>query len=414
MGLKDLFSLKKDNVENVSSNDNERVSAITFEQWGREQAEAMGGSPEVIHPALHAVYLRVKQKVMEDDILQQQRKAEVQSKIDVLLAENENLQQKKKNKDDELQHEERKIEDAKSEITAIKQDPSRVTKQQGSPRVSFIIGLVILCFLTVYLFVFYSSAAYSAFFKEFDPGSIGIATAIFDAQALNKAAHDGLMEIILIITIPAVFLGLGYLIHRFSNDTGSSKIAGYGKIGALMLVTFAFDTILAYEITEKIYEVIRANSFDSMPAFTLSMAFGDMRFWMIIFSGFVVYIIWGLVFNFVMQEYYKLDRVKVAIEELEKKIKDYKTTCKEIKQSIANIDTEISKNNGEIKKSQNALASSIVLHSDVRLEINNFVNGWIAYMAFKGFSDMDKRDVVSKKDAFLASISNQFETLPQI
>ena len=41
---------------------------------------------------------------------------------------------------------------------------------------------------------------------------------------------------------------------------------------------------------------------------------------MIIFSGFVVYIIWGFVFNFVMSEYYNLDKVRVAIEELEKKI----------------------------------------------------------------------------------------------
>ena len=122
------------------------------------------------------------------------------------------------------------------------------------------------------------------------------------------------------------------------------------------------------------------------------------------------YIIWGLVFNFVMKEYYKLDRVKTTIDELEKKIADYKVRCKELKTDIAKEEESITTINGKIKELKNNMASTVVLKSDVRLGINEAVNGWIAYMTFHNFSDADKKLVIETKDAFLASITSQFET----
>lgn len=413
MALKDLFKTKE--VPLVKSEEvNPLDLTITYEEYGKQQAEALGGTPEVIHPRLHSVYLSVKQKIAKDEITQNKRKSEIQSKIDILEGEIENLKARRAKKEDDLKFEERKIEDAKGKIAAIRQDPSKVIGELGSPKASFIIGLVIIAFLTIYLFVFYSSAAYSAFFKQFDPGQLGIATAIFDAQALGRAMRDGFTEMVLIITIPAVFLGLGYLIHRYSTDKETKKITNVLKIGALMLVTFAFDTILAYEISEKIYNIVKQSSFQNMPDYSLSMAFSNIQFWMIIFSGFVVYIIWGFVFNFVMKEYYNLDKVKIAIDELEKKIQGYKTTCKEIKAEIANNTTDITKNESLIKTHKNDLHSTIVYKSDVQLEINNFVSGWLSYMSYKNFSEEDKKRVVNIKDAFLSSITNQFDTVKSI
>lgn len=408
-----IFLNKKDktDLQPIVNFQSQEESKQTFFEFGKQRAEAMGGSPQIIHPMLHTVCRLIQQKVEKDNQEQSIRKAELQSKIDLLQSDLGSLERKAAEKKNELEFEEKKIETNKAEIASIRQNPSRVLNQKGSPIASFIIGLIIIVFLTVYLFVFYSSAAYSAFFKEFTNGKTGIASAIFDAQAIGKAFSDGIMEVVLICTIPAVFLGLGYLIHRFSNDTASKPMAKYSKIGALILVTFAFDTILAYEIVDKIYELQRAGSFFEMPPYSLSLAFKDVRFWTIIFSGFVVYIIWGLVFNFVMEEYYKLDRVNTTINELEKKIADYKVRCKELKSEISKIEQDINTTTAKIKELNNALASSIVLKSDIKLGINEAVNGWIAYMNFHDFSDTDKRIVIETKDAFLASIAGQFENI---
>lgn len=410
MNLKSLFTTKNNKIESVNETDLS-MYLFDFKEYGKKQAQDLGGHPDVIHPALHATYLRVKQIIVNDKNKQQENQNKIQGEIDKLKSKNNELDNKKETKHKDLLFEEGKIEDAKSEISAINKDPSRILNEKGSPIASFIIGLIIILFLTIYLFVFYSSAAYSAFFKEFSPNALGIATAIFDPQALGKAYQDGVTEAILILTIPAVFLGLGYLIHRIKNDTNTKPIFNYLKMGALIVVTFAFDSILAYKITEEIYEIRRAGSFDPLPEFNVSLALYDIKFWTIIFSGFVVYLIWGLVFNFVMQEYYKLDRVKVAKDDLERKIKDYKTTCKSLKSDIEMIDSDISHNDGEIKRLESLKANGIISKADVQLEVNNFVTGWLSYMEYKNFPDSEKQQVIKIKDAFLAGISNQFVTI---
>lgn len=410
MDLKSLFGIGTATKPAVQPQ-SQPQSKITFEQYGRKQAEALGGTADVVEPALHAVYKEVSRQVAEDSAEQGNRKNAIRTQIAVTESANENLKRQIEDKTTDLNFEEKKIEDAKSEIEAIRRDPSRVTNEKGSARASFIIGLVILAFLTVYLFVFYSSAAYSAFFKVFQHNKLGTFDAIFDPQALANAFHDGFTELILIITIPAVFLGLGFLIHKFSNDTESNRWANYAKIAALMIVTFAFDAILAYEITEKIYNIRRDKDFSgSMPEYNIPLAFQQINFWLIIFSGFVVYIIWGFVFNFVMKEYYKLDRVKVAIETLVEKIKGYKTTCKAIKAARAPLEAQVTQNEGKIKEWNIELDSPIVLKSDIEHEVNNFINGWLAYMEYRAMPTDERTAVISKKEAFLTNISNHFKT----
>jgi uncharacterized membrane protein len=127
---------------------------------------------------------------------------------------------------------------------------------------------------------------------------------VLDAQAFNKAWDEGPLEGAFVTLIPFVFLGLGYLIHMFGEN---KNWLNYVKMFLLFVVTFVFDAILAYEIESKIYELNK--TFDS-PPFDLSIAFTKNQFWGIIFAGFVVYIIWGLVFDFIMKEHKEKDKIK--------------------------------------------------------------------------------------------------------
>ena len=164
--------------------------------------------------------------------------------------------------------------------------------------------------ITIYLIVFYISASYSGFFKTFE--TTELSAAIFDAQALTKAIKDGWLESVFISTIPFAFMGLGYFVHMFQKE----KRTGWIKILGLYIVTFIFDCILAYQIEKKIYDFEKTlNS----PPFDLPIAFRKVEFWGIIFAGFVVYIIWGLVFDFIMKEYENFDKIKCFISNSKKK-----------------------------------------------------------------------------------------------
>lgn len=376
---------------------------LTYTQWGFQKAGELGGSLPGLHSCLHIVYLDIKKRIIEDDVKQNDLKQSHRIRIEHLKGENEKIQELITNDSNKLSHEENKIVDLKEELSNTKKHPESVTSDPAV-KASFIIGIVILAFLTLYLFIFYSSASYSAFFKNFTLNNIGVASSIFDPNAIGRALTDGVAELALILTIPFVFLGLGYLINKFLEQKGYGKVF---KVGLLILITFMFDTILAYGITEKIYNISKENSFESIPPYGLRMAFNDINFWTIIFAGFIVYIIWGFVFDFVMDSYAKLDKVKVAIDQINDKISDSKIECKRIKQEIQTSKDTLIGNNSEIEKEKRIIDGIIVPINDIKLEIMNFQTGWLSFLKGIGYSSPTSSDIQETVTMFIHNADSE-------
>ena len=117
-----------------------------------------------------------------------------------------------------------------------------------------------------------------------------------------------------------------------------------------------------------------------MPEMNIEMAIKEINFWIIIFAGFVVYIIWGLVFSFTMKEYEKMDKVRFAIKNKEQKLAEYKTDCKQIREKLVNLRSEINNIQGEVDKLKIQLESYVLYFNDVREGINNYFTGWVGYL----------------------------------
>ena len=252
----------------------------------------------------------------------------------------EDIKDEIKDKDKFINEEDEKIKEYKSAIANCSRNPKEykidVEKQ---PKTKFIIGTIILVPITFYLIIFYLSASYSALFKTFEEDTL--IAAIFDPDALVKGFEDGFLEGVLIITIPFVFMGLGYLIHMMQQERGKIR---YVKITALFLLTFLFDVLLAYIIEQKIYDFTK--TLDSKP-FGFSIAIQEATFWMIIFAGFVTYIIWGLVFDIVMKEYEALNKFIMFKKEQEKLIEIAKEKQEKEQEAIKKLEKE--KENSEKK-----------------------------------------------------------------
>jgi DNA integrity scanning protein DisA with diadenylate cyclase activity len=171
-------------------------------------------------------------------------------------------------------------------------------------------------------------------------------------------------------------LGLGYLIHKFQEQKTFKK---FFKIAVLILVTFTFDAILAYEITEKIYNIKKENTFQTMPDFSVQLAIHSVNFWLIIFAGFIVYLIWGFVFDFVIEAHGKMDKVKVAIREKDKQIKDAENEIKDLESQIEKMNHTIDDNITQINKLNKVLESTIVPR-EFEQDIYHFFDGWHEWM----------------------------------
>lgn len=344
--LTQLFSLKKvdESPKNsIEKNEEDREQIrITYYQSGFAASIKATGKPIVLKACLQNLYMSFedqcrKQKLEQDRLKQPYREEQEKKRTELKKCDTAiGIYDKKEQDINE------NIDQIKNEISEVKRNPEKFGIEDGKGlKAHFYIGLVLLLPITLYLFVFYISASYSAFFKEFSNDSL--TAAIFDADALTNSFKASWLEGVLVITIPFVFMGLGYVIHMVQKGKGIKNIL---RIAALFITTFLFDALLAYAIEKKIYEFNKTT--DSSP-YNLDIALGEAEFWMIIFAGFVVYVIWGLVFDFVMKEFENIDKIRAYIRgqkekliDLEKLKTDFSNKVNDFKQQIVTINGEIS------------------------------------------------------------------------
>ncbi|MEZ0183044.1 ABC transporter permease [Flavobacterium oncorhynchi] len=344
--LTQLFSLKKSentSFKSFEGNEEEKEQIrITYYQSGFAASVKATGKPIVLKACLQNLYMSFedqcrKQKLEQDKLKQPYREEQEKNRTELKKSEAAiGIYEKKEQDINE------NIDLIKNEIIEVKRNPDKYGIEDGKGlKAQFYIGLFLLLPITLYVLVFYISASYSAFFKEFSNDSL--TAAIFDADALTNSFKASWLEGVLVITIPFVFMGLGYVIHMVQKGKGIKNIL---RMVALFVTTFLFDALLAYQIEKKIYEFNKTT--DSAP-YNLNIALGEAEFWMIIFAGFVVYIIWGLVFDFVMKEFENIDKIRAFIRgkkenmiDLEKLKAEYINKINDFKQQIVTISGKIS------------------------------------------------------------------------
>ncbi|MDC8102554.1 beta-carotene 15,15'-monooxygenase [Chryseobacterium rhizosphaerae] len=400
--IKNLFKLKSTQVESLqeqvpktevkyNEESAEESRKRTYHESGYRDSSRNNGNHTTLIICLDAVYSKFqneekelveKQQKLKESYINEQKNRETE--IKALTVSLENKEDLLKIKHDEVEEFQRKNEVLKAEINDLPRNPEKHNvKATRGASTKFWIGFILLIPISLYLFTFYISTSYSAFFRNFDPNSTIIQN-VLDAQALSKAWNDGPLEGAFITLIPFVFLGLGFLIHMFGEN---KSWINYVKLGLLFIVTFIFDAILAYEIESKLY--LLNKTFES-PDFNLSIAFTKNQFWGIIFAGFIVYIIWGLVFDFVMKEHREKDKIKNEQEIRQKnvlfnleKINALKKEIEDIKNLIGNIKENMIKAKGRIEELQNIIDGVIIPTKDYKLYASEYVQGWVTFIGEK-------------------------------
>ncbi len=375
--LKDFAKLRsKPNPNQHSNGDDSNTSVslnaefnkvkLSYFESGYGDSKSSMGKPSVLVKCMRNLYEGYKDKCRreeEDQVRLKQPYLEEQSRLKTEIDRKETYLEIKNEEIERINEEIRQFD---ANISEANVDPQKfgITADKR-PKAQFYIGMVVLLPITLYLLVFYISASYSAFFKEFDTGKL--TAAIFDAQALSKAHKDGWLELVFVSTIPFAFMGLGYLIHMFQK--ANEKL----KIFALFLVTFIFDAILAYQIDKKVYDF---NKNLTSPEFNFQAAIESISFWGIIFAGFVVYIIWGLVFDFIMKEYENLDKVEKFINKLREQ-KDLKMNFKEnLQKEINEVKEDIVQIRGKVKELQSKIDGFIFPKQKYLVLHAEYTKGW--------------------------------------
>jgi hypothetical protein len=370
--IKQLFSLKKNGSEHkqfVEDKDDREQIRITYYQSGWAASVKASGKPIVLRACLQNLFSsfedQCRKQKMEQDRLKQPYKEE-QERLNTELKKCETGLGIYERKEHETKD---KIDSLKYDMVEVKNDPEKYGLDVNKrPKAQFYIGLALLLPITLYLLVFYVSASYSSFFKTFTNDMLS--AAIFDKDAFTNAFNDSWLEGLLVITIPFVFMGLGYVIHMVQKGKGFKNIL---RILSLYLVTFLFDVLLAFQIEKKIYDF---NKTIESPPFDLKIALTEAEFWMIIFAGFVVYIIWGLVFDFVMKEYEDIDKIKAFIRAKKEEILNQENLKAEFVEKLHEFENKITSIKGSITELQSKIDGFIFPIKEYLLYHSQYKEGW--------------------------------------
>lgn len=358
-----------------------------YEQYGKTAARNMEANADSLESSLDNVY---------DRFLTEQRLDAAGIKSRINRIREEILQVKSHN--EKLANEvvianrngisiENKIEEL--ELGKIKLTEGNNTDTDYMP---FVISILLTLFLTLYLFVFYSSAAYSVFYG-IKKGS----TVFLNPDVFGDASEKGGGALSLVLLFPVIFLGMGYLI----NDAIEKK-----KIIAISLlagVTLSADFMIGYKIAEGIYE----NNLDlvsNKPAWNNFTIFTDMNFYLVLVLGFVVYIIWGFLLHIVLTKNREMQpdkAMELKKDSFNNKIATQHTLLDE-NTTIGNTAKEnISKNNNLLIEKQNDITSyengGIPINSSLfKASVGDFMMGWYAYINLMFIQDSTQRSLDAK------------------
>ncbi|WP_025743181.1 hypothetical protein [Aquimarina pacifica] len=356
-----------------------RTDTITIEKENQltlayTDSKSCEGRIQNLKSSLEALYEKYFTHVKNDGYEQDKLKQPYQT-------EQETLKEKITQKDEAIHATQKKIENTQLELQELHQkgistiDKSMIWEETNSQsNIKLWIGMFFLIPLSFYIFIFYISTSYSAFFKVFDP-QISLFNSVFEANALSKAMDDGPLEAGFVFLIPFVFFSLGYLIHMFWSQ---KRTLSYIKVIGLLVLTFSFDAILAYLIDKKEYDF---NKTPLSPEFTIMHAIQDPTFWLIIFAGFVSYLVWGLVFDMVMIENSKRDILQFFRKNLKEKIKQKKKEVAAIKIQLEDHEKEKSEFDIRVKELQAIIEGFILPIQNYKMFSSSYLKGWQKYIA---------------------------------
>ena len=364
----------------------QNVNNEELRQFGFQSAINSQSMPESIFGYLNKVYDKFLEtqkldeqsiknrifKLKEEIVFEKNKKNELQAETTTHLAN-------KKDKEED-------IKDLELEKVAIKNGEGEV-----GDNASFIIGAFITLFLTLYLFVFYSSSGYSVFYG-IKQKSLGFLNSNVFADALGKG--PGVFAVI--ILFPIIFLGLGFLIHNALEENKKLEKEGKSKkitvIASLIFITLIADAFIGYKISEGVHN----NNFSEGKTNELwhfSMVFSDINFYLVLILGFVVYVIWGFLLNYVLSHPYlktESEKTKYLIELINEKLVENRNGLNAIIAKIAKAESDCLSCDTRIQQKEKDILGYItgdvpVNVSALKGNISEFMGGW-QYCTYGNFT----------------------------
>jgi hypothetical protein len=360
-----------------------QIERVNLYNFGYEKAGTVKGDPDI-----YSSYLN---RIANGDLVEENytgfsddEKKERREQIKVLEKQQQEIEESNARIITDIQTKEKKIDELRQELLKIREvqnNDHEKLKRESFSVVKFSLNAVLLIMLSGYLFFFYVSAAYKALYVDFEKIANNIAQGIGTGSIMPQPYElsEAMQYNFLLFLVPFVFYAFGWAFHILLEMKHQLKAL---FLGLLIAVTFTVDLLIALIIhnnTEMAKDLmgLSSTSWSSSPTF-----------YIILFLGFLVYIIWSLLLDSLLREWDKrkvTSNVKKIIRHLRADIKILQAKLiplEEIKEKIANYREDI----------------NTVMYGNLKKYVDQFSSGWMSYLSPENMKAVKDRCIAVKKD----------------
>jgi len=360
-----------------------QVEYVNLQEFGYEKSGNVKGDPEIytsyLNMMLNGDLVDEKFSGLNEDENPEKRDRlkKLESRLVETSRHNEEINAQIKEKQDKIDV---RREDLLNIHEKYEKDPEAMKTETFSP-FKFGINLFILIMLTGYLFFFYVSAAYKALYTDFEAIAERLAAGMGTGSIMPKPAElaEALRYNYLLFLVPFVFYAFGWAFHIILEMKHKLKFV---FLGALITVTFIVDFLIALLIHNNL-EYAK----ELMGLATKSWA-ANPAFYMILFLGFIVYILWSILLDSLFREWAKRRitlNLKKIVKHLRNDIKDLQKKLlpeDPIRFDIGNLREDI----------------GTVILGNLKSYIDQFTTGWISYLSPQNLKEVKVKCMNIKKD----------------
>ncbi len=278
----------------------------------------------------------------------------------------------------------------------IKEIKTGIYRNDDTPRFSLLLFssyVIVFPILTYYLFLFYLVILYDALTGG------GSSTIIPDPEKFKAALAYNPILIVAPIFIAALGVFLHFIIShkkfKINQKTiGSAVVIGLGLI---------FDILIAKKIHTNI------NQKNIILKLETTNWYASEDFWIVIFMGFIAYLLWSGIFHAILTEWTKRNIRKWEDEQIHMYENEIET-CKSIiiahqENRDVKLATEINEIKGKIAKLSNELTEVKIPTGTLKKWLSSFYMGWITFLQ-KDYQQPDRKVCNEVYETYIKSIEN--------
>lgn len=373
------------------TDDDAPLALVDLHAIGYEKAERHRGNAHALENLLNRVLRGYLVDERNDDDRRQQQRQRVNTQLLDLEKQAETARtQIRTINETELPALRDAIEQLDGEILQIRTDEAagrRDPNHRDRMQLRFYGGLVLL--LTLFVYLFYVSAFYSAFYRDVagemkvagPDGQAGILAAIFAKTAFTTFDFHWFGPLLL-------FAFGGFLHVVVEKKTTAGRI----MLGGLIAVIAATDGLIAYFVESKNHDIkvligladAKDNAWWSSPVF-----------WLVIAMGFVAALVWSGLLHAWMHEVGKKDVAQITALEIKHR-QDKQWTLKgqinALNVSLTELEGQIARIELEIKALEASLQTVVFSPSELEKYVTDFYDGWLTYVNNRMGTDVPLRE----------------------